>query len=250
MSTYSIYFSPTGGTLKVMEVFSKIFGDTYKIDLCSDFDFSQYKFKSDDLCLIGVPSYGGRVPKIALERLRQMSGNNAEAVILAVYGNRDFDDTLIELKNEMSDCGFKVIAAIAAIAEHSIAHRYAAGRPDEEDFKELMEFAEKIAKIRNNHKEVVSVLGNVNYKEYKSSAFKYTVNDDCNSCGICAEKCPTQAIPIDAPKSVKEDKCIGCMRCFSVCPKKARIPDENIINAITKRLEPLCSERKKNKLFL
>lgn len=250
MSTYLIYFSPTGGTQKVMEMLGETFGETDRIDLCNNWDFTRYSFDSEDLCLIGVPSYGGRVPEAALERLRQMAGNGAEAVIIAVYGNRDFDDTLIELKNEISGCNFRVISAVAAIAEHSIARRYAKGRPDEKDYKELKGFAEKIIAKRNKHTEIFKVPGNIPYREYKSSAFKYTVSDSCSNCGICAEKCPVRAIPSNNPKSVKADRCIGCMRCFYICPQKARIADKSIIDAITERLEPLCCDRKENKLFL
>lgn len=45
-----------------------------------------------DVCMISVPSYGGRFPAVAVSRLQQMRGNGASAVLIVVYGNRDYDE--------------------------------------------------------------------------------------------------------------------------------------------------------------
>ena len=78
MSVYSIYFSPTGGTKKVMKIFEQAWpADTY-IDLTDPAqDYSRYVFGKKDICLFGVPSYGGRVPTAALERIRKMCSDGA-----------------------------------------------------------------------------------------------------------------------------------------------------------------------------
>ena len=59
-----------------------------------------------------------------------MKGNQARAVLVCVYGNRAYEDTLIELKDVADKAGFVPAAAVATIAEHSIMHKFAAGRPD------------------------------------------------------------------------------------------------------------------------
>lgn len=59
---YNIYFSPTGGTKKVTSLVSEQFSAVKDIDLSLIEDFSQYEFNQDDFCIIGVPSFGGRVP--------------------------------------------------------------------------------------------------------------------------------------------------------------------------------------------
>lgn len=91
--------------------------------------------------MIAVPSYGGRVPQAATERLSAIRGNGAKAVLLCVYGNRAYEDTLVELEDTAKQAGFRVIAAIAAIAEHSIARQFATGRPDAQDQARLHTFA-------------------------------------------------------------------------------------------------------------
>ena len=139
MSAYNMHFSPTGGTRKVAQILESELRDAYQeIDLCRDVQPMQ--LTSQDVCLISVPSYGGRVPGIALERLKNISANGAKAILVCVYGNREWDDTLTELQDTLESIGFVCAAAVAAVAEHSIFRQFAAGRPDAEDAAELAEF--------------------------------------------------------------------------------------------------------------
>ena len=99
---------------------------------------------SDTLCIIAVPVFAGRVPDIAAERLRKIQGHGATAVLAAVYGNRAFEDALLELQDIVGENGFRCIAGISAVAEHSIARQFGAGRPDLQDAQELKDFAKQI----------------------------------------------------------------------------------------------------------
>lgn len=137
MSIYAIYFSPTGGTEKIVTFIAEQFGEYQSIDLCEKTSDLTNNFSEEDLCIIGVPSFGGRVPAIALERIKALSGNNATAILITVYGNRAYEDTLIELEDTLIEKNFTCQAAIAAIAEHSIMHQFATGRPDQNDLTEL-----------------------------------------------------------------------------------------------------------------
>ena len=156
-------------------------------------------------------------------------------MIVCVYGNRAYEDTLTELEDLAEECGFEVIAAVAAIAEHSIMHQYATGRPDREDEQELKEFAEKIWKkfqeeqskgqIWEQEKRKISdfkVPGNRPYKESAPVPMVPKAEDGCNQCGICAKKCPAEAISLNHVQEADEKKCISCMRCVVVCPAGAR----------------------------
>ena len=133
MKLYEIVFSPTGGTQRAADMLAKgIGGDAQTIDL-SDVNFGGTSLTADDAAVIAVPSFGGRVPAVAVERLGKIAGNGAKAVLLCVYGNRAYEDTLAELADAAKAAGFAVVAAVAAIAEHSIARQFAAGRPDADD---------------------------------------------------------------------------------------------------------------------
>ena len=92
-----------------------------------------------------MPSFGGRAPAVAIERLKQISGNGAKCTLVCVYGNRAYEDTLVEMEDAANHCGFQVVAAIAAVAEHSILSQYASNRPDASDEKQLVNFADQIA---------------------------------------------------------------------------------------------------------
>ncbi len=251
MSVYSIVFSPTGGTQKVMDILNAEFKVTNKIDLTQNKSFGDFQFTSNDICLIGVPSYGGRVPQVALERLKQMKGNEAKTVLVVVIGNRAFDDTLLELKNEVEANGFKVQAAISANAEHSIIRKFGAGRPDAQDQAELKVFAQTIMnKIRMVTEDYLSVPGNYPYKPYSGTSLKPKAGAMCMGCGFCAARCPVGAIPENRPHETDESKCISCMRCISVCPQNTRQLNPEVLNALSVKMAEFCTDRKKNELFV
>lgn len=258
MRIYSLYFSPTGGTKKVMHTLATAFGKTAEeINLLSfEKEYSAYQFGAEDLCLIGVPSYGGRVPAVVLERLRMMKAEQTRAVAVVVYGNRHYDDTLLELKEELEQIGFCVIAGITANAKHSVFRQYGAGRPDEADRQELQQFGEQIVKRlealeAGAQPETLLVPGNVPYREYTGIPLKpITSQSGCVLCKSCVKKCPTNAIPWDAPNTTEMDRCISCMRCIAVCPFDARSLDRETRDAIAEKMAPAFAERKANELFL
>ena len=146
MKLYNIVFSPTGGTQKVSALLTNTLkGEVTPIDLTdSKQDFRAVQLTSDDVAVIAVPSYGGRVPAVAIDRLGSITGHGARAILVCVYGNRAYEDTLVELEDAAKQAGFQVIAAVAAIAEHSIARQFAADRPDTQDAQQLSAFAKQI----------------------------------------------------------------------------------------------------------
>src|SRR5665648_919822 len=135
----TLYFSGTGTTRKVVLSLAKsLAAKTEEPVKCRNIDFSLPEarkqapcFTETDLVIVGIPVYAGRVPNVLLKYLNSVKGNGANAVAVVLYGNRDFDDALIELKDILSENGFKVIAAGAFIGEHSFSKILAKGRPDE-----------------------------------------------------------------------------------------------------------------------
>lgn len=251
MSVYSITFSPTGGTQKVMDILGAEFKVTNKVDLTQRKSFSNVKLTSNDICLIGMPSYGGRAPRVAIERLKQIQGNGAKTVLVAVIGNRAFEDTLLEMKNEAEACGFSVQAAICANAEHSIFRKFGAGRPDAKDKEELKIYAQTIMnKIRLLSGDHITVPGNYPYKPFGGVSLIPKAGVRCMGCGFCAEGCPVGAIAITSPNETDESKCISCMRCVSVCPQKTRQVNPDILGAIEAKMAAVCTDRKKNELYV
>ena len=252
MNIHQITFSPTGGTRRVSELLCKgIAAESNLTELCTKLENLKYPIiNADDLIVISMPVYAGRVPALAVERLKDIKANGAKCVIVAVYGNRAYEDALVEMQDIASEIGFQVIAAVAAIAEHSICRMYGAGRPDDEDAKVLASFGSYILnKVKTPQSfEPLVLPGNRPYKQGCSGPYP-TANDGCAECGACASECPTGAISFNNLKAVNQELCIGCMRCVSVCPTQARGIGERL-SFLTAHLKPLCSERNENELFI
>ncbi len=147
MTVYTICFSPTGGTEKAVQILcSALSADRKVIDLTNT-GLKPTTLPADSVAIavIAMPSYGGRIPGLAAERLKNIRGSGMPCVLLCVYGNRAYEDTLVETAELAKQCGFRVIAAVAAVAEHSIMHQYAVGRPDQTDTQNLKQMGERIA---------------------------------------------------------------------------------------------------------
>jgi ferredoxin/flavodoxin len=254
MKRYEIVFSPTGGTQKAADVLTAALGpEAIQIDLTdAGGSFDTFAFGSEDVCVVAVPSYGGRVPAAAVSRLRQLRGGQARAVLVCVYGNRAYEDTLLELKDTLLAADFRCAAGVAAVAEHSIMRRFAAGRPDEADIRELRGFGEQIrAKLEaDGAAGDLALPGSTPYRQYSGVPMKPAAGKACTKCGLCADRCPVEAIPVNAPNETDSAKCISCMRCVSICPAKARAVNPLLLAAGTQKMKKACTEPKKNELFL
>ena len=85
--------------------------------------------------------------------------------------------------------------------------------------------------------------GNFEVKLRKRS--RYIIEDTCNGCGICAQKCPIEAVDtfneglsgrsaiyVDYPQAVPlkfmidREKCIGCGTCYEICKARAVAYDQ------------------------
>lgn len=253
MKIHEICFSPTGGTKRVSSMLCRALADeTVTVDLTArEVDFGRVELTDGDVALIAVPSYSGRVPAVAAARLEMLHGNGARAILVCVYGNRAYEDTLVELRDTACRAGFKVVAAIAAVAEHSIVRQYAAGRPDGADEAVLRAFAARIRrKIDDGDLDEPEIPGNRPYRKAAGAGIVPKATRACVRCGVCAVKCPVGAIDTADPTRVDKKACISCMRCVAVCPHDARRVNRLMLALAGRMLKKACSERKECEIYL
>lgn len=254
MKCHLILFSPTGGTEKAARILCAALSPvTETIDL-TDTGLASVSLvaASGDIAVIALPSYGGRVPALAAERLAKIHAEGMPCIVLCVYGNRAYEDTLTEIEDLAKQCGFTVVAAVAAVAEHSIMHQYATGRPDATDEQNLKKIGAKILEKLSRGQTGTSfqIPGNRPYKKAGGVGLVPKASSVCVSCGLCAEKCPAGAISREHLQSADADKCISCMRCVVRCPHAARNVNGAMISVAALAIKKACSVRKECELYL
>lgn len=241
---WAVYFSATDTTKKIVltiaDEAARLLGAERE-----DYDFTLpgmrengFAAGKDDLVIFGTPVYAGRVPNVLLKYLATIQGNGALAVPVVLFGNRNFDDGLIELRDILENTGFHTVAAAAFVGEHSFSKTLAAGRPDADDMKEALAFAGKVTeKVKGLPEgeapapvEVEGVphpyRGYYQPRDRKGVSIdirkvKSLVSDACDDCKICADVCPMGSI---SHENVREYTgiCIKCGACIKKCPKQAR----------------------------
>ena len=254
-----VYFSPSKTTKRVIEAIA----NGINIDEIKHLDITANAFEhhtaENELVVFGIPVYAGRLPEIATKRLRKIIGSNSPAIIVVVYGNRDYEDALVELKDLVVKQGFNPFIGAVFIGEHSFSTEYypiAKGRPDKNDLSIANNLGKKIQEVINGLKMPVGQItlkGNIPYKAIleKPNISATTDETKCLKCGICVSSCPVGSIlMIDNVPETDVATCILCCACVKDCPNNARHNDNDFVNQRREWLVKNVMARKEPEIFM
>lgn len=260
----TVYFSPTGNTKKAVSAFSAGMGlPVEEIDLTLPQKRQGFErsFAKDELLVAALPVYAGKLPMNLEDFFEGLKGDNTPAVAAVSYGNREYDDALIELKMKLEERGFTVKAATAFIGQHSFSSKIATGRPDSGDIATITDFGRRTVQSIAN-----GTSGSLSFKgTYPFTAAGYNpslqgssparppilTGDECNRCGLCADTCPWGSIDHRDFKTINNDKCFRCFHCVKICPVHAKnVTDEKWLAFLTTFEARLNANKKEPELFL
>jgi ferredoxin len=262
---YALYFSPTGTTEKATVAMAEGMGVPFeKIDLTlpkSRRAFS-HAFNADEMVIAGFPVYGGRLPRDLEDCFSGLKGHGALAAALVMYGNREYDDALIELKMRLEECGFTVAAGAAFVGEHTFSRKIATGRPDKNDLAVGARFGKEVMdSLSRPSGGNLALKGNYPFKmsgydprapgASPAHTVIITTTEDCTNCGLCAEECPWGVIDMENPGSINYTGCMRCLRCIKICPNSAKkLTSEKFLASLPQFEARLNAVRKEPELFL
>lgn len=125
------YFSPTGTTKRTLRAVAEGFGCSE----LSETDWGDPKSRAailktgpDELVIAGMPVYYGRIPSLFHEGL-PLRGEGTPFVPVAVYGNRHYDDAVLELKTLGEAAGCVTLGAAAFVGAALPQSRYGPWAP-------------------------------------------------------------------------------------------------------------------------
>ena len=276
-TVYAVYFSAVGATTQVVKTLAEEAAKRLDVPLKTiDFTLPKeretapeggWSFGPEDLVVFGTPTYAGRVPNKVLPFVQTLfHGEDTPAVAVTTFGNRAFDSSLTELAGELTNNRFRVFAAVSQVCRHVFSpEQLAPGRPDEQDWNALRDFANRACDKLDAAKDTAALtvpvindgapvapyytpLGTDGQPAVFLKAKPLTDPEKCTHCLLCVEKCPMGVIAEDCVTVT--GACIKCQACVRLCPTDAKYFDDPAFLSHVKMLETNYTRRAQSVMLL
>ena len=244
----AIYFSPTGNTEKSVRTMAEAAACPVRlVDLTVEQEAPDLQFGRDELVILGMPVYAGRLPAAAKGRFDRLRGEETPCIAVVTYGNRDYDDALLELADMARARGFRLLGAAALVGRHTYGE-IQVDRPSCRDLEADREFIRK-ALAKPEDAPIPAIPGNRPYRKGGDGGrFRPRTSEDCTGCGLCVRQCPVRAIADDCV--TVGESCISCFRCVRKCPAGAKGVNTEEYRAFAEDFSRKLKTPKENRYFL
>ena len=232
-----VYFSGTGGTLRVAKQFADSFRThNINVNIRDISPCSPYVQKPCDLLLVLYPVYAANAPEPIYHFISKLSKENAcAAVVISVSGGGDITPNTacrLHTVKRLEKQGYPVVY------EHMIVmpSNFIIATPEELSNRLLEILPNKVERIvedlllgitrktkPNLLNRIISFFGEFEKLPFagKSFALHIRVQDNCNGCGLCVNSCPAKNIHMSNHRPVFSKNCLLCLKCIYDCPKSA-----------------------------
>ncbi len=233
------YYSGSGNTKLACEYIKKNVTNS-DFELCNIVEDGTPGFSSYDI--VGFATFTDflSVPKymhVFFDGLNSMNGKYA--FVFNTFGAFS-GKTLKHLSSLATKSGFNVIAGYSLHTPENFPPMISRNQSfvDSPSETEMTSFNLFITKLNSKFKSISlkqqitngrvkfgflgTVLPAFPRTQAKKDFGKQSVDKDlCTKCGICAKKCPYDAIVLNPYPDFDHNKCFGCWACYNHCPSKA-----------------------------
>jgi len=234
MKTGIFYFTGTGNSLNIARQIKENMGG--EVDLINIAIYQQNPTPIDyEKVGFVFPVYWVDIPKIVQEFIKSTDFGKASYFFGITNCGQFAGYTLFNLKNLLQDKGKDLNYSKVLIQPENYIVMYNAKPEDKQKElfaktkEEIKEISVDIINNKNNSPDKLSLLNKTMdwiirkpyQKMFALNDQLFTIENKCNSCGVCEKVCPRQNIQVENGKRKWKGNCEECMACIQLCPQEA-----------------------------
>ena len=225
-----LYFSATGNSKYVATRIAQAIGQNI-VSIADCIHENKYTFEEETIGIIS-PTYDWGLPSIVREFLEKASFQTKYMYFIATYGTTPgaighMANKAIQKRSIDAYYSIRMVDTWTPIFDISTPEKIEKyTKTTEEDIDNI------ICRVRERHANkhmsprtpaiFTELIAQPIYNRKVRRTSHFHVQDNCIGCGLCAKKCPVQAIEMQNKRPVwVKEKCVMCLGCLHRCPEFA-----------------------------